>query len=308
MTIPALGMDHAHYAYSALPKRPPLKWPGNAPLAVTAYVFFEYYAMDRSPGIVYDSRYNSRSAPDVLHHSWFEYGNRVGIFRILDALKQHGMKITVPANAIAAERNPRVVRELLDRGAEFVAHGLTASQMQHSKMSEAEEARFIEASAKRLEAVTGIRPRGWMSQDFGNSIRTPKLVAEAGFDYVADWSNDDQPYWMSYPGLVSVPNHLLWDDAFTLWDRYVPIRRYPDLIAAGGAKLAAEGAASGRFMSFGLRPWIIGASHRINYLEMALSDLAKVPHLWFATAGEVAAHFASTTPQPKAAPVHATVA
>lgn len=308
MTTPAPGMDHGHYSYSALPMRPPLLWPNGARLAVSVYLYFEHYSMEHGPAIIRDPRYNSRSAPDVLHHSWFEYGNRVGIFRLLDVLKQHGMHITVPTNAVAAERNPRVLRELLDLDAEFVAHGLTASEMQSSLMSETEEARFIATSARRLEAATGQRPRGWISQDFGNSLRTPKLIAEAGFDYCADWTNDDQPYWMSYGRLVSVPNHVLWDDIFTVWDRYVPLARYPDLIGAGARQLAAEGASSGRFMSIGIRPWVIGASHRIKYLEMALAELAAVPGLWFATAGEVAAHFAKTVEHPSAVALQTTAA
>jgi len=297
MTVPSLGMDHPHYRYSPLPARPRLVWPDDARLAVTVYLHLEYFSMAQGPSIVRDPRYNSRAWPDVLHHSWFEYGNRVGIFRILDVLREHGVRITVPANAVAAERNPRVVEQLAELGAEFIGHGLTATEMQSSRMSAAEEAKFIAESARRLEVATGARPRGWMSQDYGTSTNTPRLIAEAGFDYCADWANDDQPYWMAYPGLVSVPNHLLWNDIFTVWDRYVPLVHYPDLIAAGGRRLAEEGASSGRFMSIGLHPWIMGASHRIKYLEMALADLATVPGIWFATAGEVAAHFAATSEQ-----------
>ncbi|CAH1649242.1 MULTISPECIES: polysaccharide deacetylase family protein [unclassified Chelatococcus] len=298
MTVPAPGMDHGHYLYSALPDRPRLLWPNGARLAVSVYLHLEYYEMEQGPTTIRDSRYNSRSAPDVLHHSWFEYGNRIGIFRILDALTAHGMRITVPTNAVAAERNPRLVRDLADLGAEFVAHGLTATEMQHSHMSEAEEARLIATSASRLEAATGQRPRGWMSQDFGNSIRTPRLIAEAGFDYCADWANDEQPYWMTYDRLVSVPNHVLFDDVFTIWDRHVPMVHYPDIIASGARQLAEDGVTTGRFMSIGLRPWVMGASHRIKYLEMALAELAAIPGLWFATAGEVAAHYAAVTAYP----------
>jgi hypothetical protein len=291
-------MDHAHYAYSPIVSRPPLAWPGGAPLAVVVYLHLEYFSMETGPAIVRDPRYNTRSAPDVLHHSWFEYGNRIGIFRLLEALQALNMRVTVPANAVAAERNPRLVRHLTDLGVEFLGHGLTATQMQSSRMSEEEEASFIATAARRLEAATGQRPTGWLSQDHGNSTRTPRLLAEAGFSYCADWTNDDQPYWMAYPGLISVPNHKPFDDLFAIWDRHLPPSRYADIVGEGARYLAGEGAASGRFLSLSLRPWVAGASHRIKHIERALGEIARVPDVWFATAGEVARHFAATTPQP----------
>lgn len=301
MTVPAQGMDHPHHAFSAIVDRPPLLWPGQAPLAVTVYLHFEYFAMETGPSIVRDPRYNTRSAPDVLHHSWFEYGNRIGIFRILDALQANGMRVSVPTNAVAAERNPQLVQILSDLGVEFIGHGLVATAMQSSLMSESDEAQFIETSARRLEAATGRRPKGWLSQDHGNSTHTPRLLAEAGFEYCADWGNDDQPYWMSYPGLVSVPNHKPFDDLVTVWDRYIQPNRFADIVGEAARYLAAEGSGSGRFLSLSLRPWVSGASHRIKHLERALAEIAAIPNVWFATSGEVARHFAETMPQPSPA-------
>src|SRR4051794_31536378 len=103
MTLPAPGMDHPHYAYSPLPARPRLVWPGEAPLAISIYLYVEYWSMEVGGGRIRDPRYNRRSYPDVLHHTWFEHGNRIDIFRVLDALAKHGFRISAPTNAVAAE-------------------------------------------------------------------------------------------------------------------------------------------------------------------------------------------------------------
>ena len=296
MTRPSLGMDHPHYEYLPLPARPRLMWPNGAPLAISIYLYLEYWAMEQGAGRVRDPRYNRRSFPDVLHHTWFEHGNRIDIFRVLDALSKHGFKISVATNAMAAERYTALIERLAAYNVEFVAHGLSATEMLNSRMNEHEERAFIDSSITRLAAATGIRPKGWISQDYGHSARTPQLLRKAALQYCADWPNDDQPYWMSGNDLVSIPNHLLWNDLHILWDRDVPVARYPELVTIGAQRLYQEGENSGRFMSIGIHPWILGAAHRIKYLEDALAQVARLENVWFATAGQVAAHYAEHTP------------
>ena len=146
MTRPSLGMDHPHYEYLPLPARPRLMWPNGAPLAISIYLYLEYWAMEQGAGRVRDPRYNRRSFPDVLHHTWFEHGNRIDIFRVLDALSKHGFKISVATNAMAAERYTALIERLAAYNVEFVAHGLSATEMLNSRMNEHEERAFIDSS------------------------------------------------------------------------------------------------------------------------------------------------------------------
>ena len=89
--------------------------------------------------------------------------------------------------------------------------------MMSSKLSEGEEADTIGRCLDAIASASGQRPTGWIGQDYGQSARTPKLLAGAGLDYVCDWPNDDVPYLMTYQTpsgrpLVSLPNQAEWDD------------------------------------------------------------------------------------------------
>src|SRR5262249_33633405 len=112
------GMDHLHYVWSPLPDRPPLHWPGGAPVAVAVVVVVE--AADVSPpadsrqvnlpGGVIGSGFPFPNLPFLAHR---EYGHRVGVFRVLDALARAGVPATVALDAMAAERYPSLVQASL---------------------------------------------------------------------------------------------------------------------------------------------------------------------------------------------------
>jgi len=290
----APGMDHDHYTYSALPGRPPLRWPDGARVAMAVVVHLEHWELDPPASALRDPRFRDPFGdfrPDYRTYTIREYGNRVGIFRIFDALDRHGIRATVAANASACARYPFLVEECRRRGWEFAAHGTHATRMVSSRMSEAEERAVIERSIAAITDATGDRPRGWVAQDFGETERTPRLLAEAGFRYLADWPNDDQPYRMTTsPPLVSIPYQAEWDDVQLLWCRRVPTPRYPALVEEAFAELHREGADSGRSFVLGLHPWLFGMPHRIRYLNAALDRLAAFDSVWRATLGEIADH------------------
>ena len=105
------------------------------------------------------------------------------------------------------------MRQFGERSYEFAAHGTFATRMLSSQMSEAEERAAIASSLDTIARTAGTRPRGWIGQDYGESTVTPHLLAEAGLDYVADWGNDDQAYFLATnPPLLSISNQAEWDD------------------------------------------------------------------------------------------------
>jgi len=286
------GMDHPHYPYSPLPSRPVLHWPGKARVAFWVLLHLEYWEMEPPKDAYRDPRFVGEFGsfnPDFRTWSQREYGNRVGIFRILEVLDRHSIKATVAANAEACARYPNLVDEIRRRGWELVAHGTHATRMITSKMSEAEERAHIAASIDAVERAAGRRPAGWLGQDFGESTRTPRLLAEAGLDYVLDWPNDDQPYMMTVgKPFVAIPNHAEWDDVQLLWLRRTLTTKYPALVGDAFETLYAEGARSGRVFSLSLHPWLMGMGHRIRYLDEALKTISAYAEVWQATAGEIA--------------------
>ena len=295
MTEPAPGMDHALYPFSALPERSKLTWPNGERVAFYVLLHLEYWELEPPEGTYRDPRFRGPRGdffPEYRYFTQREYGNRIGIFRILELLDKHGLTATVAANAGACERYPYLVDECRRRGYEFAAHGDYQSRMITSDLGEDEERQLIADATDRIEAATGVRPSGWLGVDSGESTRTPQLLADAGYDYLLDWPNDDQPYTMTTaPSLVAIPNPLEWDDVNALWLRHVPNPRYPGLVSEAFRTLHAEGTGTGMLFSLPLHPWVIGQPQRIRYLAEALEDICALGEVWRATAGEVARRY-----------------
>ncbi|HSF63492.1 MAG TPA: polysaccharide deacetylase family protein [Paracoccaceae bacterium] len=283
MTQRRPGMDHALYPFSMLPTRPPLPWPGGARLALGLVVHFDYWEIDPPEGAVSDPRFRDTFGafrPDQRTYAWREYGNRIGIFRVMEVLDRHGLTATLAAGSAAIARAPQVIEAALARGWEVAAHGDYATRMISSAMPEQAEADLIGRCAEAITAATGTRPAGWIGQDYGESTRTPALLAAAGFRYLCDWPNDDQPYLMTTtPPILSIPVQAELDDVQLLWHRRVPTPRYPDMVAEAADVLVAEG---GRSLVLGLHPWLFGMPHRIRYLDAALARLARRDAVWHA--------------------------
>jgi hypothetical protein len=289
------GPDHALYRHAPRPGRAPLRWPGSARIALVVFLYFEYWELDPPQGAVYDKRHDGALGglfPNYRVYSQYEYGNRVGMFRVLDLLDRHKLPVTVAANAGACARYPLLVQEFQRRDYELAAHGAFATRMLSGAMSEDEERAAIAGSLDTIERAAGTRPSGWIGQDYGESTRTPRLLAEAGLRYVADWGNDDQPYVMSTrPPLLSVPNQAEWDDVQLIWHRKIHPSIYRNTVLEAFTRLHADGAASGTFLGLHIHPWLLGMPHRIGYLEAVVETLAATAGVWRATAAAVAEHF-----------------
>lgn len=293
------GYDHPHFEWSPLTERAPVAWPGGARIAWCVYLYLEYLELDPPAGSVRDPRYGGALGshfPDYLNYSHREHGNRVGFWRVLEVLDKHGIQPTVPVNAMLAERYPRMVEECVKRGWEIAGHGVSATQMITSKMSEREERAVIEGSLSVLEKVAGKRPVGWFGQDFSESARTPALLAEAGLNYFADFPNDDTPYPTAYGQLLAMPNQAEWDDTQLMAVRRLMPWRWRDVVCEAFDYLHEEAHPAGTVMTLAIHPWLLGQAHRVKYLDEALARMTAYADVWQASAAEVAAHRRRSVP------------
>jgi allantoinase len=287
------GMDHAHYRWSPLPTRPPLAWPTGAPVAFAVLVLVEHVEVDPPEGSVQLARRGAGSTKNAMAFvSPREYGHRVGIFRVLDALARHGITPSVAIDAMAAERYPYLVDRCGQQGAEFVAHGISATRLVTSRMSEDNERAYIAESLDRLEAALGQRPRGWLGPEQSESERTPQLLGEAGVDYTCDWPNDEQPYLMTTPGpLVAVPPSYALDDAYLIGVRATRPDFYGESVVRCFQQLAREGSGSARTLVLTVRPWLTGRPFRMASFDRALDAVTGSGDAWATTTGEIASAF-----------------
>ncbi|MBV8393557.1 MAG: polysaccharide deacetylase family protein [Alphaproteobacteria bacterium] len=290
------GMDQGWYDYSPFPTRPRLAWPRNARVAFCVVLHLEYFELLPAEDSYKDPRLVNEFGnyvPDYRTWTQREFGNRTGIFRVLDVLDRYQIRAGIAVNAMAAERYPFLIEQAKKRQYEFIAHGTSANRMITSTMTEAEEKAEIATSIAAIEKAVGMKPAGWLGQDYGESHRTPRLLADAGLDYVLDWPNDDQPYPMHVGGrkFVSMPNQPEWDDVQQLWIRKINTVRYPDLVGDAFELLHREG---GQVFSLSVHPWLMGMAHRIKYLDEALRRIERFGNVWHATPGEIARHYMTT--------------
>ena len=197
-------MENERYDYSPIIAREPIKWPNNARVALWVIPNVEYYLIDAP--LASFSRDHGALIPDVRNYGWLDFGNRVGIWRIMAVLDKYGIKATVALNSAICEHYPVVVEEGCKRGWEFMGHGITNSQ-NLANLSEEEERKFIKTTIRTITHAVGRRPKGWLGTGLIETFNTPDILAEEGIEYVCDWCNDDQPYPMKVRKgqLISIP-------------------------------------------------------------------------------------------------------
>lgn len=270
-------MDHTLYDYSALPQRRPAA--GGAALHAFAVVMLEHWELCAPPEALRDPRlvgeFGSFS-PDYRSWTQREYGLRIGVFRVLEALRVAGIPLVIAANAMAVQRLPALVRQLQEAGCSWIAHGIAATRMMHSGMGEDEQTRVIEQSIAAITQVTGQPPLGWLSQDWGTTPDTNRLLARAGIRYTLDWCNDDQACWhRTDPPLLAIPLSAEWDDVQCQWLRHMEPRAHAALALAAFERLRGECSLHARSAVFGLpiHPWVSGMPSRIAALRTLLTAL-----------------------------------
>ncbi len=286
-------MDHEYYDWSPIVSRPPIRWPNAARVALCVIVNLEHFEWQpprgsyQSPTLAGGS--GQRPYREFARFSEREYGHRVGIFRVLDTLDERGIKATVAMDALTAKNYPFLVRHCIERGCEIATHGHSVSRMITSDMTEQQEREYIHTSIDTLTHSTGSTPQGWLGAEYGESVRTLRLLEEAGVRYVCDWANDDQPYIMKTPGgsLVALPTMLSLDDSNALWERRVPIDRYSQMLREAFDTLYDEGSRIRRLLVLNLHPWLIGQPFRIRFLHDALAHMTRRGGVWAATGREI---------------------
>jgi len=291
--------DQVYYDNVVIVRRPPLAWPGGHRVAFSIVVCAEYYELHPPDDAFIPPNvpggFGRAPYPDVRAFSQREYGNRVGIFRVIEALDRYHIRPTVAADACIAAGYPYLIDQFQRRNWEIAAHGYSLTRVISNKMTEEQEREYIGNSLNAVERASGVKPGGWHGPEYGESERTPAILAELGVKYVLDWPNDEQPYLMNTPSgsMVSIPMALELDDVVIHYHRRVSLARWRQAISEALDQLQTDGVAAGRHLVLNVHPWLIGHPHRIGYLEEALADVCRRGNVWMATAGEIAAFYRS---------------
>lgn len=279
------GMDHDYYDWSNLFERAPVRWPDGKSVAVWVVINLEWFPITTEGKPFLAPGHMQTPYPDYRHYTAREYGTRVGFYRLLDALENAGVVASVAVNSRIAERYPSIIADVVSAGHEIIAHSTDMNGTITTGLDEAKERELILESLGTLEKVSGARPRGWHSIARSQSFATPRLLAEAGLDYMCDWVNDELPYRFRTGGgdLVNLPLSHELSDRTILVNQQQSIDSYAEQIADAFDLLEAESRThGGRMLALNLTPYIAGLPYRIGGFERMLADLARRPGAWFA--------------------------
>lgn len=284
------GMDHELYGWSNLFNRRPVTWPEDKSVALWITVALEYFPLTpndrpfRAPG------HMVTPYPDYRTYTTRDYGNRIGVFRIMKVLDRLGIKASAPLSAKIAERYPALLKAVQDRDWEVVGHGVDMNHIHYGGMDEETEAQQIDDALVMLEKYSGTRPTGWFSPARSESENTLKLLADHGIDYVCDWVNDDMPYEMSTESgpIVAMPHTMELDDRQLMVALGQNEETYQEQILAAFDLLRSEGKTyGGRILHLSLTPYVIGQPFRIHALKAVLEKIMASGDVWPATGHEI---------------------
>ena len=282
------GYDHDLYDWSNIHTRKSIRWPGDTSVAVSLMVNLEWYPITpedkpfRAPG------HMVTPYPDFRHYTVRDYGNRVAVFRMLNAFAASGVKASFAVNAAVAERYPELIEAVKAGGHEIVGHSTDMNGTIASSMSEEEERKLIGDALSRLEAASCVKPSGWHSIARSQSFRTLDLLKEHGISWCADWVNDELPYRFSN-GVVALPSSVDLSDKQIVAVQQHSAEGYAQMMRDAFDWLATEAAQQGsaRVLPMQLTPYIMGQPFRIEALEDLLADLAGRAQAWFATGSQI---------------------
>src|SRR3989441_10393153 len=134
-------------------ERKPFTWPGGKTLAIWIIPNVEVWQFDSPAGAAISPNASNR-VPDVINYAWRDYGMRVGLWRIADALDAAGIRATVALNAYVCDVFPKAVEEMKRRAWEFMGHGITNSR-DLAKLALDEERDVIQTTLRTIERATG---------------------------------------------------------------------------------------------------------------------------------------------------------
>ena len=287
------------YDYVPLPDRRPLRFPNGARLAVILTINLEYWEKFRPgekeplftggpmtiphplPGDVWDS----------ANWTWREYGQRVGVWRLINVFDEAGVKPSCTVNGMIMTERKRIVDAVNQRGWELVPHNWAQNDLltYYAGKPELERA-VIKRTLEQYVRAIGRPAKAWLSSALRGTVYTPAFLKEFGLIAYCDYLNDDQPYLIqtTHGPIVCVPYSNDIND-FNLFAR-------GGMSASAGletlklcfGQLYAESAASGRLMNFGMHPHVMGQAHRIGALRDFIGYAKSHEGVWFASREEIA--------------------
>ena len=234
--------------------------------------------------------------------SIYEYGSRVGVWRILREFERRGWPLTVFAVAMALQRHPELAEALIEQGHEIACHGWR--WINYQQVDEATEREHVRLGTDVLRQITGGQwPLGWYTGR--DSPATRRLVADqGGYEYDSDYYGDDLPFWLNVrtssgqllPQLVLPYTMDCNDMRFGLPQGFSQGDQFFEYLRDSFDVLYAEGEDAPRMMSVGMHCRILGRPGRLRGLQRFLDHVERHDQVWVTRRIDIARHWQQVHP------------
>ena len=284
---------------------PPAQWPAGARIAVQFVVNYEEGGEncvlhgDPASEAFLSEIVGAAPWPGQRHPSMesiYEYGSRVGVWRLLDLFARYEIPLTIFSVAMALERNPAVAEAAMAAGHEICSHGYR--WIDYRDVPEDVEREHLERAIEIIRSLTGERPLGWYTGR--TSERTRALVVEeGGFLYDADDYNDDLPFWTQVNGKshLVVPYTLDNNDMrFATPQGFNSGDQFYSYLRDAFDVLYAEGEHTPRMMSVGLHCRLVGRPGRLAALARFIEHTRRFDDVWYCRRIDIARHWRAAHP------------
>jgi putative urate catabolism protein len=288
---------------------PHADWPGGARIAVQFVLNYEEggenCVLHGDPGseqflseIIGAAAYPARH---LSMESIYEYGSRVGAWRILAEFERRGLPLTIFGVAMAMQRNPELVQACVAQGHEIAAHGWR--WIHYQNVDEATEREHLRRAVAVQRELTGAAPLGWYTGR--DSPNTRRLVVEhGGFEYDADYYGDELPFWTEVAlGDGSTRQHLVVpytldanDMRFATAQGFNTAQHFYEYLRDSFDVLYAEGATTPRMMSVGMHGRLLGRPGRFVALQRFLDHVQRHDRVWVCRRIDIARHWRARHP------------
>jgi allantoinase len=288
---------------------PDIRWPNGAGLAVNFVLNIEegseYSTGDgdgRSESALIEVRAPrvSEGRRDLAAESMYEYGSRVGFWRIHRLFRARGIPLTIFASAVALERCPRIADAIAATDWDICAHGWR--WIEHYHLDPDTEREHIDKAYRSIFRTVGRAPLGWYCRYAPSEATRPLVVAHGGFLYDSDAYNDDLPYWVTVGAKshLVVPYSMTTNDAKFLSGDVHSGREYAGFLKDTFDVLLDESATMPRMMSIGLHARVVGHPGRFAGLVEFLDHVAGRDDVWLCGRADIAEHWRRSVPAAKA--------
>jgi allantoinase len=279
------------------PSPPDPRWPGGARVALSFVLNYEEggeRSVLEGDGESESYLHEVVGAPPVVGarslttESGFEFGSRVGFWRVHRIFTKHGLPLTVYAVGRALEQNPDAGQAMASAGWEVASHGWR--WFDYAGMSEDEERDHMRLAIAAIEKACGARPVGWYTGRVSDNTRR-LVVEEGGFLYDSDDYSDELPFWVDVDGTqhLVIPYTLDVNDMkFLIPNGFATGDDFYTYLVDTFEQLYEEG---GRMMNVGLHCRIVGRPGRARALDRFLEHVRSRENVWVTTRAEIARHW-----------------